>query len=168
MRCLVVNTLSGSWSVIDLATREVAATVATESAPVRGQFNRRADRLYVIHDRSPYMTVLDPRQLTVVAKVRLRSGVTAIEVDEVRDLVMVGGIRDTSIEFYDPNALMPLYSLRTRAGVSYMTTVADDNTLYMLSPETRSLVIARLADRTVIAEIDVGDGPSRVAVMGEK
>lgn len=167
-RAFVFNTLSSSVSVVDLASRSLAATLSTDLAPLRGAFSRRGDRLYVIHERSPYMTVLDPRQLSVATKARLRTGVSAIEVDTVRDLVCIGGRRDTAIDFYDPNALMPLYSMRTRSGASHLTIDVEYNHLYMVSPDSRSVVIGRLADRKLSSEIDVGDGPCWVAVMGEK
>jgi YVTN family beta-propeller protein len=167
-RAFVFNALSSSISVIDIANRSLLSTMSTDSAPLRGQVNARGDRLYVIHERSPYMTVIDPRQLTMVTRARLRVGVSAIKVDGVRDLVCIGGSSDTSIEFYDPNALMPLYSMRTRSGVSYMTIDIVDNSLYMVSPDTRSLIVGHLADRKVVSEIDVGEGPYWVAVMGEK
>ena len=86
----------------------------------------------------------------------------------MRDLVCIGGLNDRTIEFYDPNALMPLYTMRVRAGVAQMTIDLVNNTLYMVSPDTRSLIVGRLADRKVASEIDVGDGPYWVAVMGEK
>jgi len=38
--------------------RTVTATVSTDAAPTRGLLGRRGDRLYVIHERSPYLTVL--------------------------------------------------------------------------------------------------------------
>lgn len=167
-RAFVLNTLSSSLSVIDIGGRNVVASVSTEAAPLRAQFNRRGDRLYVIYERSPYMTVLDARQLTTVARARLRIGVGAIAVDSVRDLVCIGGENDTTVDFYDPNALMPLYSMRTQSGVSYLAFDAEDNSLFMVSPRTRSVAIARVAERKVISEIDVGDGPYAVAVMGEK
>jgi hypothetical protein len=114
------------------------------------------------------MTVLDPRQLSAVTKARLRGSVNAIAIDSVRDLVCIGSVNDTAIDFYDPNALMPLYSMRIRAGVSHLAVDAEENNLYMLSPKTRSVVVASLANRSVVSEIDVGDGPYWVAVMGEK
>jgi YVTN family beta-propeller protein len=166
-RAFVFNTLSSSLSVVDIATRSVVATVSTESSPLRGRFNRRGDRLYVIHERSPYMTVLDPLQLSMLTRARLRVGITAIAIDRVRDLICVGG-RDAGVDFLDPNALMPLYSMRTKAGVSYLAIDADNNSLYMSSPETRSVFVARLASRQVVSEIDVGEGPGWIAVMGEK
>lgn len=167
-RVFVFNTLSSSVSVIDVASRSLVATISTDAAPLRGRFSGRGDRLYVIHERSPYMTVLDPRQLNTVTRARLRIGVSAIEVDTVRGLVCIGGSGDTTIEFYDPNALMPLYSMKARAGVSYLAIDTEDNRLYMVSATTRSLIVGRLADRKVISEIDVGDGPYCVAIMGEK
>lgn len=167
-RAFVFDTFSSSVTVIDVSKRSVATTMSTESAPLRGQFNRRGDRLYVIHERSPYMTVVDPAQLTILTRARLRGAATAIAFDAVRDLICVGGGNDAAIDFYDPNALMPLYSMRTRGVVSYVGIDAQESRLYMVSPETRSVAIARLADRKGVSEIDVGDGPYWVAIMGEK
>ena len=48
-RAYVFNTLSNTVSVLDLGTLEVVATVATEAGPVRGEFNRAGNRLYVLH-----------------------------------------------------------------------------------------------------------------------
>jgi YVTN family beta-propeller protein len=167
-RAFVFNTLSSSVSVIDIASRSLATTLSLDSAPLRGQFNGSGNRLYVIDERSPYLTVLDPQQLTIVMRARLRTGASAIATDNVRGLVCIGGSNETAIEFYDPNALLPLYSMKTRAGVSHLTIDVENNKLYMVSPDTRSLIVGSLADRKVVAEIDVGEGPFWVAVMGEK
>jgi YVTN family beta-propeller protein len=167
-RAFVFNTLSASISVVDLASRAVVATLATEASPLRGQFNARGDRLYVIHERSPYLTVIDAQQLAVVARARVNAGYSAIAVDYVRGLICLSGRNQSTVDFYDPNALLPLYLMRIRAGASYLAIVPDDSTLYMLSPDTRSLLVGSLADRKVVSEIDVGDGPYWVAIMGEK
>ena len=63
---------------------------------------------------------------------------------------------------------MPLYTMRVRSGAAYLAIVPDDNILYMVSPDTRSLLVGRLGDRKVASEIDVGDRPCWVAIMGEK
>jgi YVTN family beta-propeller protein len=167
-RAFVFNTLSATISVVEVAARGVASTLSTDSAPLRGAFSRRGDRLYVIHERLPSLTVLDAGQLTTVARARLRSGASAIAVDAVRDLVCLGSSHDMAIECYDSNALLPLYSLRVRGGVSFMTTATEDNALYIVSPDRRALVIARLADRKVLSEVDVGEAPGWAAVMGER
>jgi YVTN family beta-propeller protein len=167
-RVFVFDTLSNAVSVVDIATRAVVATLATDASPLRGQFNARGDRLYVIQERSPYMMVFDPQQLTTITRARLNTPVSAIVVDRIRGLLSVGSRTQPGIDFYDPNALMPLYTMKTRSGVSYLAIVPDDNRLYMVSPDTRSLLVGRLADRKVASEIDVGDGPYGVAIMGEK
>jgi len=167
-RAFVFNTLSDTVSVIDVPGRSVVGTLSTDAAPLRGQFNGRGDRLYVIHERSPYMTVLNPQALAVVAKARLRAAASAIAVDRVRGLVCLGSSRSPAIEFYDPNALLPLYTMRAGAGVSHLTIDMEANALYLVTPETRSVRVGRLADRRIGAEIDVGDRPYRVAVMGER
>ena len=166
-RAFVLNTLSNSVTVIDVPGRRALATVSTESAPLRAAFSVRGEALYIVHERSPYMTVLDTRQLTLAPRVRLRIGVSAIAVDTVRNLLCIGSENDPAIEFYDPNALMPLFSMKTTAGVSYLAFVAEDNSLYMVSPGTRSASIAKLTDRKVVAEIDTGDAPYAVTVMGQ-
>ena len=167
-RAFVSNTLSSTLSVIDIASRSVVATLSTEASPLRAVFNRRGDRLYVIHERSPYMSVLDPRQLTTGTRARLRIGVSAIAVDRVRDLVCIAGENDTTVDFYDPNALMPLFSMNARTGISFLAFDAEESNLYMVSPRTRSVGVARLADRKIVSWIDVGKGPYSVAIMGEK
>jgi YVTN family beta-propeller protein len=167
-RAFVFNTLSSSVSVIDIASRSLAATLSMDTAPLRGQFSRSGDRLYVIHERSPYLTVLDPRQLTVVTRARLSSAVDAIAVDSVRGLVCLAGSHETAVLFYDPHALLPLYFMKTTEGVSHLMIDAADNRLYMVNPDTRTLIVGGLAGRKVVAEIDVGEGATWVAVMGER
>jgi YVTN family beta-propeller protein len=167
-RAFVFNTLSSSVSIIDLAGRSLAATLSMDSAPLRGQFNGRGNRLYVIHERSPYLTVVDPQQLTVVTRARLGTAADAIAVDGVRGLICLSSRNDTAVQFYDPNALMPLYSMKARTGISHLTIDAEDNRLYMADPDTRTVIVGRLADRKVDTEIDVGDGAYWIAVMGEK
>lgn len=166
-RAFVFNTLSSSISVVDIANRSVVTTLSLEAAPLRGQFNPTGTRLFVIHERSPHLTVLDPVQGTVLSRVRLGSAVDAIAIDHARGLLCLGGAAAV-VEFYDPNALLPLFSLRTRASLTHLTIDDTDRRLYMASQETRSVIVASLADRKVVSEIDVGDGPYWVAVMGEK
>jgi YVTN family beta-propeller protein len=167
-RAFVFNTLSSTISVIDIPRRAVVSTISTETAPLRGQFSARGDRLLVIHERSPYLSVLDPEQSTIVNRARLRLGLSAMKLDSRRGLLYLGGPDDRMVEFYDPNTLLPIGSVKTRGGVSHLALDAEDNSLYMVSPGRKSLEIASLADRRVVSEIDVGEGPYWVAVMGEK
>jgi DNA-binding beta-propeller fold protein YncE len=165
-RAVVLNTLSNSLSILDVADRRVVATLGTDAAPIRAQFGVGGDRLYVVHDRSPWMTVLDAAQLTLVTRVRLRAGVDALAVDTVRNLVCLASADEGSVDFYDRSALMPVLSMRIPAGASYLVFNVDDNSLYMVHARERRVGAARVATRQVAWEIDVGDAPYAVAVMG--
>jgi len=164
-RAFVFNTFSSSLSVIDIASRSVVATVSTEAAPLRGVFNRRGDRLFVIHERSPYITVLDAERLIQIMRSRLTVRAAAIVVDPVRELICLGGEAGT-IEFYDSQALLPVYSAQARSGASYLAVDVEDNSLYIVSPDTGSVGVVHLATRKRVSEIDVGRDPYWVAVMG--
>lgn len=167
-RVFTLNARSSTISVVEVATRSLAATISTDAAPLRGQFSPTGDRLFVIHERSPYLTVVDPRQLAVLRRERLRLGVSAIKADSRRGLLYVGGRHDSMVEVYDPNVLVPVDSIKLGRGVSYLTIDDQENRLYGVSPDTRRVVVASLADRRVVSEMDVGDGPCWVAVMGER
>lgn len=167
-RAFVFNTLSDSISVVDVARRAVVTTISTDASPVRGEFGGRGDRLYVVHARSPYVTVLDATQSTVITRARLRIGLGAIEADTRRGVLYIGGRDDTMVEVYDPNTLLPIGSMKTPSGVSHLAIDSDQNALYMVSPDTGTVVVGGLSERRVVTEIDVGEGPYWVAVMGER
>lgn len=167
-RAFVFNALASTISVVDLSRRAVAATMSTESAPIRGQFSASGDRLLVVHERSPYVTVVDPRQMATVKRERLRARVGAIKIDVRRSLVYIGDRDDQVVEFYDPNTLLPLDAMKVGGRVSHLAIDAEQNTLYIVSAETRRLMIGSLAERKVISAVDVGPDPYWVAVMGEQ
>lgn len=167
-RAFVFNALSDSISVVDIGRRSVVATLATEASPLRGVFNARGDRLFVIHERSPYATVIEPSQLTVVNRGRLHIGLGALAFDTRRGLLYLGGLGDRLLEFYDPNTLLPVGTMRTPAGVAHLAIDEDQDTIYLASPDRRSVVVAQLAGRRVVAEIDVGEAPYAVSVMGAR
>lgn len=167
-RAFVFNALSSSISVVDIPRRSVVGTIPTDPAPLRGQFSPRGDRMLVIHERSPYATVVDPARLSVTARVRLRSGIDAIKVDVRRNLLYLGGRGEPVVDVYDPNSLLQIDTVRTTGGVSYLTIDSEDSSLYMVSPDTKALVIAGVTGRKGVSGIDVGDGAYWVAVAGER
>jgi YVTN family beta-propeller protein len=168
VRAFVFNTLSSTVSVIDIPNKAVVATITTDPAPVRGQFNRRGDRLYIIHEWSTYLTALDPFALSVLRRFPVRIGMTSIKVDPQTDLVYMGRGRDTVVEVYDPFSFVVVDSINTGAGITYMTIDGDENNLYMVNPEMKSVMVSRLVRKKVISEMDVGEGPYWVSIMGER
>jgi YVTN family beta-propeller protein len=167
-RAFVFNTLSSTISVIDIANKAVAATLTTDPGPLRGQFNRRGDRLYVIHEWSSYLTVLDPSSLSILRRFSVGMGMTSIKVDTQTDLVYLGRARDPVVEVYDPFSFVSVDSINTGGGITYMTIDGDENNLYLVNPGMKSLMVSSLVGKKIISDIDVGEDPYWVSMMGER
>lgn len=167
-RGFVFNTLSNTISVIDIPNRTLVTTISTDPAPLRGQFNRRGDRLYVIHELSSYLTVIDPNSLSILGRFSVRMGMTSIKVDTLTDLVYLGRKNDTVVKVYDPFSFVPVDSINTGAGIIYMTIDGDENNLYMVNPEMKTLMRTNLVGKKTVAVIDVGESPYWVTLMGER
>jgi len=168
LRAFVFNTLSSTVSVLDISNKAVITTITTDPAPLRGQFNRRGNRLYIIHEWSTYLTALDPFALSVLRRFPVRIGMTSIKVDPQTDLVYMGRGRDTIVEVYDTFSFVVVDSINTGAGITYMTIDGDENNLYMVNPEMKSVMVSRLVRKKVIFEMDVGESPYWVSIMGER
>ena len=168
IRAFVSNTLSNSVSVVDISNKAVITTISTDPAPIRGQFNRQGNNLYVIHEWSNYLTALDPFALSVLKRYPVRMGMISIKVDPQTDLVYMGRGRDTVVEVYDPFSFVVIDSIDTGAGITYMTIDGDENNLYLVNPEMKSVMVSRLVRKKVIFEIDVGESPYWVTMMGER
>jgi hypothetical protein len=65
-------------------------------------------------------------------------------------------------------AFAPVGSVGTGASIAYMAVDGDTNTLFMVSPDRKSVLTASLTGRRIVGEIDVGDGPYWVTMMGER
>lgn len=168
-RAYVFNRLSSTISVIDIANKALITTISTDPSPLRGQFNRKGDRFYVINEWSSYLTVFDATTLTVFGRFTVRRvGLNAIKVDTITDFIYLGRRNDTVVEMYDPFSFVRVDFIQTAGGVTYMTIDGETNNLYMLSPETKSLMITNLVSKKMPSEIDVGDGPYWVTLMGER
>jgi YVTN family beta-propeller protein len=167
-RAFVFNTLSSSISVIDIPNRAVAATISTDPGPLRGQLNRRGDRLYVIHEWSSYLTVLDPSSLSISRRFAVKMGMTSIKVDTQTDLIYMGRAHDTVVEVYDPFSFVAVDSINTGGSITYMTIDGDENNLFLVNPDMKSLMFSSLVRKRIISEIDVGESPYWVSMMGER
>ena len=168
IRAFVFNTLSNTVSVIDIPNKAIITTITTDPAPLRGQFNRAGNKLYVIHEWSTYLTAIDPSGLSVLKRYPVRMGMVSIKVDLQTDLVYMGRRRDTAVEVYDPFLFAMVDSINTGAGITYMTIDGDENNLYMVNPDMKSLMVSRLVRKGVFSEMDVGESPYWITMMGER
>jgi DNA-binding beta-propeller fold protein YncE len=164
----VFGALLNGVTVIDIASRGVIRVIATpDPGPVRGAFNRRGDRLYVVHETTPSVTVINPVLLSVLSRFPVRFVMDAIRVDPGTDYVYLGGRRTFAVSLYDPLSFAVIDAVADSAGTVNMTTDAEDNTLYLVDQEgNRVHVVERIRKRRV-GELDVGDGPTWISVMGE-
>jgi YVTN family beta-propeller protein len=166
-RAFVFNTLSNTISVIDVAGRSVLRSIATDPAPVQGDLNRRGDRLYVVHEVVSYVTAINPDTLAVVRRFPVRSPMDAITVDPGTDFVYLAARRDLVVGVHDPFSFGPLDIIDTRAGVVHMVTDADENAVYLVSPAARRVFVFDRIRKRLAGQVDVGEAPGRVTVMGE-
>jgi len=167
-RAFVLNNLSNTISVIDIPGQGLVTTIATDPGPVRGQFNRRGDKLYVIHDSSPYVLVFNPSSLSLIGRFPVRSGMLSAKVDPNTDLIYLGPKHDFVVGLYDPLFLAPVGFVNTGTSISYMTEDGDENNLFMVSPDTKSVLVSNLTSKRIVGEIDVGEGAYWVSMMGER
>ncbi len=167
-RAYTFNAASSSLTVLDVAARGVVGTIGTEAGPLRGQFNRAGDRVYVIHRSSPYLTVIDPLSLAVTERVFVGPGATALKVDPQSDRIYLARRGARTLEIYDPLSFLPVDTIPTEGDVSFLTIDDEGNNLYLVLPEINQVQVLRIVGKETIARAEVGDGPSRVALSGER
>ena len=167
-RAYVFNELSNTITVIDIANRATVVTLSTDTGPMMGQFNRKGDRLYVLFAGSPYLSVINPFTVEIDRKVFVGPGLSFIKVDTMTDMLYACRKQDAVVEVYDPFSLSPGAFIQAVSGVAYMTIDREENTLYLLSPETKMLMAVNLIDKKITTMTDVGEDPAWVTMMGEK
>lgn len=170
VRAYVFNIFSTSISAIDIAARSVAAVIPSEPGISRGQFNRRGDILYTIHEFSSYLRVINPLSLAVLQRQQVGTGMTALKVDAATDLVYAGKRHDSEIAVYEPSSfVLPIASVNLEwGGADYMTIDGEENNLYVVNGAARTVQIMNLVSRELIAEFDVGDDPYWLSLIGER
>lgn len=167
-RAYVFNRLSSTISVLDIPNRGIVTTLSTDPGPLRGQFNRRGDRLYVIHELSSFLTVINLSSLSVARRFQVRIGMNSIKVDTRTDLVYLGRKNDIVVEVYDPSSFVSVDMVRTGGTIAHMTIDGEENNLYLVNEDTKSVIVNNLLGKRTVYEIDVGEGPYGVVVIGER
>ena len=168
LRAFIANSMSTSISVVGISSGVLAATIDVEGTPLKGAFNRDGTELYVIHLDTPYVTVVDPSSLTVSGKIFIDTGAISIEVDTRTDLIFVGNSIGSEISVIDPSSSMLIDKIKTGGPVSYMTLDDEENMLFALIPDKKILQKVNLTSKKIIGQIDTGEGPYAVVVVGER
>jgi YVTN family beta-propeller protein len=167
-KAYVFNYLSNTISVIDIANKALLSTIATETAPLRGSFNRQGDRLLVVHEWSPNLIVIDPATGTIVKRVYVGMGNSSLRVDTRTDRIYLAKNHDTIVGIYDPFSLIASDFLDAAGGARYMLFDGDTDNLLLVCPDERVLQSVNLISKKTEYLIDVDAGPYWSTLMGER
>jgi YVTN family beta-propeller protein len=167
-RAYVINSLSDSISILDIPLRRVAATIRTEASPLRGEFNRDGSRFYLAHRLSPYLAVIDTASFSIIKRIYVGTETTALKVDPRTGRIYLARSHTGQVEIFDPFSSLPIDFIRTEADVAYMTIDGEENNLVLALPEKKTVRAIRLNSKGVAAQIDVGDDPYWISLMGER
>jgi YVTN family beta-propeller protein len=166
-RAYVMQPRSHEVSVIDLSRRAIAMTRILDESPVRGDVSREGDRLYVITRYSPDLLVLDPANLSLIARIFVGSGATSIKVDPDTDLVYVG--KSTGdVEVIDPSLAIPIDQFRVNGNVGYLAMDNEENSLFLVRPDSRRVQKTHLISKKARGVIEVGEESHAVVLMGDR
>lgn len=167
-KAYVLNALSNTVSVLDIANGIVTGTVQTESAPLRGQLARDGSLLYVLQAGSSFLAVVDTRSLSVTKRIYVGAGGTALKVDPQSGWIYLAVRNSVEVGVYDPFSLLPVDLVPVGGEVAYMTIDGEGNNLFLVLPEENRVRAVRLIGKETALEIDVGNDPYRVTLMGER
>ncbi len=167
-RAYVFNTVSGTITVLDIPNRAIITTFSTDPGPLRGDFSPKGDNLYVIHELSSYLAVIDPVSFRVLKRFSIGPGMISIKVDSRTGLVYISRRNDIFVGVYNPFSFVAVDLIRTGGTVNYMTIDDEENNLYMVSSEMKRIIVSNLVRKKILYEVDVGETPYWVSVMGER
>ena len=167
-KAYVTNTLSNSISVIDLNGNRLSATIAIDGSPIRSAFNLTGDNLYVICRNSPHLSVVDPLQSRLARKIYVGMEGVSVSTDKQTGIVLVGKRFGGEISVIEPIASMYIDSIGVEGIPAFMSIDKEENTLFVVLPDKKTLQKINLTSKKNIAEIEVGEGAYAVAVMGER
>ena len=166
-RAYVVQPRSNSISVIDLSRREIAATRIFEETPVRGAISRDGNSLYVITSYSSDVLVVDALSLSETGRIYADADAASIVVDSKTGLIYVG--RELGgISVVDPTSLMRIDRFRTRGNAVSLAIDDDENSLFVVLPDSATIQKIDLVSKKIKGEIEVEEGGYAVVLMGER
>jgi len=167
-RAYIFNRLSSAVSVLDLQNRTVLTTLSTDPGPLRGALNKRGDRLYVIHELSPFLSVFNTSTLALEKRFRVGMGIDSIQVDPRNDLIYLARKHDAVIEVRDPVSFVVVDMVATEGMIRQMAIDGEENRLYVVSERQERVIASSLVSNKKVYEIDVGHAPYGIRLMGER
>ena len=166
-RAYLIQPLGNAISEIDVSRREVTRTLILDETPVRGALGRDGDNLYVITRYSTDLLVIDAVNLTLKDRIYVGSRATCVEVDPRTNLVYVGK-KSGGISVVDPASLMPIDRFRVDGHVAFLDIDRDQNSLFALLPDRRSIQKIDLVSKRVEGAVEIAEEGYSVALMNSR
>jgi hypothetical protein len=112
--------------------------------------------------------VVDPISFRILKRFSVGPGMNFIRVDALTDLVYIGRKNDTFVGVYNPLSFVSVDFVETGGPIDYMAIDGEENNLYLVSSDMNSLMVSNLVRKKIVSEMDVGQGPYWVTIMGER
>jgi hypothetical protein len=137
-----------------------------EAGPFRARFSGRNDeRIVVAHRDSPYLSVVDSRELAVTGRVYVGSGARALEVDPRSGRIFLARGAAGRVEVFDPNSLLPLAEWRVPGEVAWLAVESEGNHLGVLLQDPPGVRLVGILGGEPLARVPLGPGGGALAFV---
>ncbi len=167
-RAYVLNFRSSNLTIIDLANRAVTGTVATGQNPWRAALSRDGKNLFVLHHGTPELWVLDLPGAAVRTRIRAGFNQQAIAIHQHHDLAYVASSDQALIEVYSSASALPVDTLSIPAPAGYLLPDPSQGLLWLTLPSRHSVAAFDLSNHRLRAEVEVGDEPYALTLVGSR
>lgn len=160
-----LHTVANTLSKIDLNSVSVNTSTILDDAPLKGVVSTDGKTLYLITASSADLLVADSSSLSVYQKVFVGNGARSIVLGKVSGLLYIGK-QDGEIAVVDPGILMAIDSYKLPGPVQSLTIDYEENALFALLPQSRSLLKVDLVSKKLIGRLELEAAGHAVVVMG--
>jgi YVTN family beta-propeller protein len=168
-RAYVVGERSSSVTVVDIPSRSIAGSIATESGPILARLGGRRDEfLYVAHASSPYLTVADTTSLAAIRRVYVGDRARALAVDPRSGRIFLARRGTGRIEVFDPSSLLPIDEIEVAGEIADLAIESEANGLGVLLEAPPEARIVPIAGHGVALRTPLGGGPAVLRFPGSR
>jgi hypothetical protein len=115
-----------------------------------------------------FLTVVDPISFRILRRFSIGPRMNFIKVDARTDLAYIGRKNDPFVGVYNPLSFVAVDFIKTGGTIDCMAIDGDENNLYLANSDMKGLMVSNLVRKKILFEMDVGEGPYWVTMMGER
>ncbi|WP_162958724.1 YncE family protein [Nocardia yunnanensis] len=160
----VANSVGNSVSVIDMASKAVAATIAVGKSPSALAVDTDAHTLYVTDQDDNTLSVIDTNTRAVVATVPVGKNPSGVAVDFGAHVAYVANLGENSVSVLDATTRTVTATLSGLKGAIAVAVDPGSHRAYVADRDSNSVSVLDPATHAVTATITVGKGPFSLAV----